>query len=703
MSADVISAVGGASNGDNPGATTSDNSSGGAGRGGAQEGKNGPLVVVQPPRASSPPRPAPPSPRANVDNTLRNGYAAISHSVSGETAAIGLGFMAAGVFGAIAAGVAAPVAVAAMMWRQREREHDENANGHPENGRPDQPGKDQRKPLGHQENGRGGKQKPKDPVLNKLNKGLDKLKPKKDDLKGKDLRGRHRDKDLKGRDRNLKGPDKDLKGRKGKGADGRHTTGRDGLDPKKLKDRKPKKDKDLKGDKDKRKRRDKDKTKGTDDGAHTTAPDGLDPKKPKGGSGKGAPELEDVIDAELVEDEPEPEQAPDVIDGEVVEDEPVSEGRIALVQKKRENEARRRAARAARKAAAQAARDGDLGDPRHVRAEVMREANRRINAQVTREKNLLALAAEVRERKDKPVNYPAVQGGGLPAPVNTGGHAIARRIDAGASQTYRILVDLADVLRQGFAADEDADMADHIVELAGLPNMCRNLATAVRAAAIALEAGAPLHRKVVKHFQNAAISALVAEKRSEEIMTVFVQAHREDILRVLAPRIGEERWNIRNAPGTLDGAKLRAAIASSQQRLALPAGVSGTTSGRLVAVADDRTRQIIPIMKGFDKGHMVGVLTEVNGAGEGVGYVADSIEDLVRRMRRTWPTESVVDDTVQHVQAHVRRVATELKNAVKAAKKAHDRELKLNERGRAGKGASVERKWDVAGGNRRSY
>ncbi|KFG02488.1 hypothetical protein IQ62_01730, partial [Streptomyces scabiei] len=61
--------------------------------------------------------------------------------MSGETAAIGLGFLAAGPIGAIVGGAALPVLVAASMWRARRREHDENANsGTNEAGRNDRSG-----------------------------------------------------------------------------------------------------------------------------------------------------------------------------------------------------------------------------------------------------------------------------------------------------------------------------------------------------------------------------------------------------------------------------------------------------------------------------------------------------------------------------------------------------------------------------------
>src|SRR5688500_12890890 len=109
-------------------ATLSDSVGGGAGRGGSDNTAQGPLVVVQQPRSASPPRPAPRTNQNNTDNSLRNGYAAISHSVSGETAPIGLGFLAAGPAGAIIGGAALPVLVAASMWRARRREHDTNTN-----------------------------------------------------------------------------------------------------------------------------------------------------------------------------------------------------------------------------------------------------------------------------------------------------------------------------------------------------------------------------------------------------------------------------------------------------------------------------------------------------------------------------------------------------------------------------------------------
>ena len=244
-------------------------------------------------------------------------------------------------------------------------------------------------------------------------------------------------------------------------------------------------------------------------------------------------------------------------------------------------------------------------------------------------------------------------------------------------------------------------MADHVVELGGIPAMCRDLSLAVREAAAALQKTAPLHPSVVKHLNAAAVAALTAARMADTIIAVFVSAHREDIYRVMAPRIGEERWNIRNAAGTLDGAKLRTAILSSgQQRLALPAGSSpaGATSsgsGKLVPASHGSTKKLVNLMKGFDRGHMVVCLSEVAGSASGVEAVADAVTKLYRRMAKTWPTEDVVDDTVRATASKVHTVAEELRKAIKAAQRAHQRELKLNAKPR--KGALAERKWDTVG------
>jgi hypothetical protein len=180
-----------------------------------------------------------------------------------------------------------------------------------------------------------------------------------------------------------------------------------------------------------------------------------------------------------------------------------------------------------------------------------------------------------------------------------------------------------------------------------------------------------------------------------------VQAHREDIIRVLDPRIGEERWNLRNGPGTLDAAKLRAAIASAHSaRLALPAGTSPTggitnSGSKLVPASDGSTKKLINLMKGFTRGHMVIVLSEVAGAAAGVEAVADSVTKLYHRMAKTWPTEGIVDDTVRATGSKVRTVSAELKKAIKAAQRAHQRELRLNAKPR--KNARAESKWNVVG------
>lgn len=281
---------------------------------------------------------------------------------------------------------------------------------------------------------------------------------------------------------------------------------------------------------------------------------------------------------------------------------------------------------------------------------------------------------------------------------HTPGVAIARQIDARATTAYQLLLAMAEQLAGGHHNDADADMADHVVELAGIPAMCRNLAHAVREAAAALSKTAPLHPSVIKHLNSAAVSAITAARMADTIMAVFVQAHREDIYRVMNPRIGEDRWNIRNAAGTLDAAKLRAAILSSgQQRLALPAGTStNSTAGKLVPASDASTKKLITLMKGFDRGHMVSCLSEVAGAANGVEIVGDSITKLYRRMVNTWPTEDAVDDTVLATAAKVKNISVELRKAIKAAQRAHERELKLNARPR--KGARAESAWDVVRG-----
>lgn len=270
-----------------------------------------------------------------------------------------------------------------------------------------------------------------------------------------------------------------------------------------------------------------------------------------------------------------------------------------------------------------------------------------------------------------------------PTGTSTAGVAVARQIDMHGTTAYRLLVAMAEQLAGGLANDQDADMADHIVELAGIPTMCRNLALAVREAAATLQKTAPLHPSVVKHLNNAAIAALTAARMADTILIVFVQAHREDIYRVLAPRIGEYRWNIRNAGGTLDAAKLRAAILSGQQRLALPAGSTpahntNTPQGHLVPASGAGTKKLIDLMKGFDRGHMVNCLSEIAGTAGGVDVVADSVTKLYRRMANTWPTEDVVDDTVRATASKVKTVAAELRKAIKAAQRAHQRELRLN-------------------------
>ena len=90
---------------------------------------------------------------------------------------------------------------------------------------------------------------------------------------------------------------------------------------------------------------------------------------------------------------------------------------------------------------------------------------------------------------------------------------------------------------------------------------------------------------------------------------------------------------------------------------------------------------------------MVTCLSEVAGTASGIEIVADSVTKLYRRMVNTWPTEDVVDDTVLATAAKVKNISAELRKAIKAAQRAHQRELKLNAKPR--KGAHAERKWDV--------
>lgn len=723
-----------------PDATHGDVSGGGAGRGGGQNGSGSPLVVVQQGRGAAPPRPAPRPSQGNTDNSLRNGYAAISHSVSGETAAIGLGFLAAGPVGAILAGAAAPVVLAAMMWRGRQAQHDENSNGNgPADGTQDRPGTGSRRGSdgtggtgnsgrGNGAGGAGGdrhkaprnsngnhgphgnrKPKTKDPILDKLGRGLDKLKNNKgaDNLKGPKNKT-PKPVSRSGKDKASKAPngsngDKTHKASNGGGAKGLKDGLREGTKGL-LKDRgkqpsseRPWRDRGDKPEKPPKTKKDRRKKSSDDDTWSSTARDGLDPKTPKGG--KGGPtepgcDPDEILDGELVDDDlpPKPGHAPsDVIDGEVIDEE-----RITLVRAKREQAKRRAAIKSGKQAADQAARDGDRGDPRQVRLQVIRDANRLIDLQLHYESDLLALTQATEQRRSTPVNYPAIEA--APAGTRTEGAAVARQVDFRASTAYAILRAMAEQLANGLYNDDDADMADHIVELTGIPNMCKNLSVAVQEAARALARTAPLHPSVIKHLNNAAVAARTAGAMADNIMVVFVKAHREDIIRVLDPRIGEERWNLRNGPGTLDAAKLRAAIASAHSaRLALPAGASSNSTGgsKLVPASDGSTKKLINLMKGFTRGHMVVVLSEVAGSAAGVEVVADSVTKLYRRMAKTWPTEGVVDDTVRATASKVRTVADELKKAIKAAQRAHQRELKLNAKPR--KGARSEKKWDVVG------
>jgi hypothetical protein len=507
----------------------------------------------------------------------------------------------------------------------------------------------------------------KDPVADKLSKAgkalADKVKNRdKNDPKNKV------DKNGKG---TTGGSDKTPRAPRDGAAKGLKDGLKDGL---KTKDRGPQPDSSKpwrgRGHKDKPEKTKRDKTgrdkgKKGDDTAWTSAPDGLDPKGPKGGT--------DPVD-----------------------------DRIDLVRAKREKDARRQAVKAGKEAAADAARDGTVGDPYEVKLERIRTENRRINLELHRQDQLLALAAGTEQRRSTPVTYPVATT--QPAGTRTPGVAVARQIDVRGSTAYRLLVAMAEQLANGLHNDGDADMADHVVELVGIPAMCRNLAVAVREAAAALQKTAPLHPSVIKHLNNATVAALTAARMADAIIVVFVQAHREDIFRVMNPRIGEDRWNIRNAGGTLDAAKLRAAILSAgQQRLALPAGTSsgGTTSrgsGKLVPASHGSTKKLISLMKGFDRGHMVTVLSEVAGSAGGVEVVADSITKLYRRMAKSWPTEDVVDDTVRATASKVRSIAAELRKAIKAAQRAHQRELRLNAKPR--KGARAEKKWDVVKGRR---
>ncbi|HEY9353661.1 MAG TPA: hypothetical protein VIP28_10435 [Nocardioides sp.] len=620
--------------------------------------------------------------------------------MSSETAAIGLGFLAAGPVGAIVGGAALPVLVAASMWRARRREHDENTNS-AGNGTGDSSGSGRDRSGSGSGGGNGGgrhrspngpgggrhktpkspgsggglgggnnrKPKVKDPVadkLGKLGKGLaDKLKPSKTDKTPKN--GKH---DRAGRNGGTSPKSKNEKNSKSPKDDGGAKGLKDGLkDGLKLKDRGKQPDSDRawrgRGHKDKPTKAKKDKRHPGDDTTWTTARDGLDPQA----LDRGKDPVED---------------------------------RIELVRARREKAARRAATRVGKRAAADAARDGTAGDPRTVQLERIRTENQWIDLELHREAQLLALAAGTEQRRSTPVTYPVATT--QPAGTRTAGVAVARQIDARASTAYQLLAAMAEQLANGLHRDADADMADHVVELVGIPAMCRNLSIAVQQAAAALQKTAPLHPSVIKHLNNAAVAALTAARMADTIIVVFVQAHREDIYRVMEPRVGEERWNIRNSAGTLDGAKLRAAImASGQQRLALPAGStpSGPTSGgsgKLVPASHGSTKKLIALMKGFNRGHMVVVLSEVAGAASGVEVVADSVTKLYRRMAKTWPTEDVVDDTVRATASKVRTVAAELRKAIKAAQRAHQRELKLNARPR--KGARSEAKWDTVKGRK---
>ncbi|WP_329474266.1 hypothetical protein OIE75_40855 (plasmid) [Streptomyces sp. NBC_01723] len=650
--------------------------------------------------------------------------------MSGETAAIGIGFLVAGPFGAIVGGTALPVLVAASMWRARRREHDDNTNNDansggfegsksrrdrsgsgggggrgrsngsgggtggrhrsPNNGgggssrhkSPNGPGSGKGRGNGAGSGsglGGGGKNrkpKVKDPVADKLSKAgkslADKFKNRgtkdKTPKPGKDKHGT----DHAGKAAKEQKTPKNRKDHRGDYPDDRRWRGRG------HKDKTPKANTDRKG------RHQKNRG-GGDDTTSSTARDGLAPITPNDGGHTG----DEIFDAEIVDDglPPKPDHAPDdVIDGEVID-----EDRIALVKAQREKKRRRQAIAAGKQAERDAARDGTMGDPIKVKAERIRYENHWIDLQLGHQEQMLALAASTEQRRSTPVTYPIATT--APAGTIAAGVAVARQIEVRGTTAYRLLVAMAEQLANGLHHDSDADMADHVIELAGIPAMCRNLALAVREAANALQKTAPLHPSVIKHLNNAAVAALTAARMADTILIVFVQAHREDIARVMAPRLGEERWNIRNAAGTLDAAKLRAAItASGQQRLALPAG-SGQGGSKLVPASGASTKQLVNLMKGFDRGHMVNCLSEVAGAAGGVEVVADSVTKLYRRMTRSWPTESVVDDTVLATASKVKNVAAELRKAIKAAQRAHARELKLNAKPR--KGAKAESKWDV--------
>ncbi|WP_333758822.1 hypothetical protein [Streptomyces sp. ISBFB 2968] len=664
--------------------------------------------------------------------------------MSGETAAIGIGFLAAGPVGAIVGGAALPVLVAASMWRARRREHDENANndsnssqsdgsksgrdrsgsgggsgrgrgsgsggaGNGAGGRHRSPnslggggrhktpkspgsGKGHGTGTGSGNNGLGGggknrKPKVKDPVADKLSKA------------GKGLADKFKNRDKNRRDKTGKDP-----------KHGKDTAGTGTKDAKAAKDSKtPKTRKDHRGDypddrrwrgrghKDKTpktntdRKNQKDRNRKDRGGDTTTATgrDGLAPITPT----SGGTTADEIFDGELVDDDfpPKPDHAPDdVIDGEVID-----EDRIALVKARRERNLRRQAIAAGKRAEKDAARDGTMGDPIKVKAERIRHENQRIDYELGQQEQMLALAASTAQRRSTPVNYPVPVS---QAAGTTTGVAVARQIDVRGALSYRLLAAMAEQLAHGLRGDADADMADHVVELVAIPALCRNLSLAVREAANALQKTAPLHPSVIKHLNNAAVSALTAARMADTIIAVFVQAHRDDIYRVMAPRIGEDRWNIRNAGGTLDAAKLRAAILSSgQQRLALPAGGTNSSGGKLVPASGESTKKLVNLMKGFDRGHMVNCLSEVAGAAHGIDIVADSITHLYRRMTNTWPTETVVDDTVRATASKVKNVSAELHKAIKAAQRAHARELKLNAKPR--KGALAEHKWDTVGRN----
>jgi hypothetical protein len=695
------------------------------------------LVVVNDRSKTSPPRPAPPERRTRADNTLRNGYAAIAHSISGETAAIGAGFLAAGTAGAIAAGAVAPFALAAVMWRARRKEDERSSNGpafrtgsggmsgsgsgggsgrSPSRG---SGGSSARKgsgvggPLGSGSwsGGSGRKPKIKDPVADKaskLGKHLaGKITPNRGDSAGKGLKAGLSDgiKGFKGDGKRFKDTaDKNATGKGAKGSrDGSKGLFKDrGKQPDSKRwwrdrDDKPNKGKSGRG-----------RHRANNGGpSHSSGRDGLSPRppKPKGTPGAGNSYDEpEIVDGEIVDDPypPKPDRDPyDVVDGEVVDDEGRAlSRRIAQVQDKRANDRKRAAIKAGKRAAREAARDKTGDDPRQVKRAVTREQTKHAIAETKRERRLIALAAREETSRRMIVNYPAAQS--APAPLvavrRTG--AMVRKIDYRASGSFHILRNVADVLMRGIRPGEDADMADHIVELSGIPDMCKNLGYSITEVADILHKTAPINADVIRCLEQAAVSARVAQMMADNITTVFVQVHRDDIARVLDPRIGEYRWNLSGEPGTLNAAKLRAALASAgAARAAIPSGRSGTdrnarSGGKIVAEGKTGAEKLLTVIKDLHKAHMIDTISEIYGAGMGVNEVASAIEVLYKRMSDTWATERAVDEVVRRTGAHVRAVGRNLQRAVDIAYKRHQKDIRRNENPR--KSARAEAAgWDV--------